>query len=121
MIWRTTALCLLLAAAGGSALLVVTREVRERERVYAQLQAQISAAREASHVLRAEWAYLNRLERVRELSAIHLGMDAASPDRIVRFEDLPLRQAERAPELLADNRTSSKELMIVRAERRQVR
>ena len=119
MIWRTTALCLLLAAVGGSALLVVTREVRERERVYAQLQTQISVAREASHVLRAEWAYLNRLERVRELSTIHLGMDAASPDRIVRFEDLPLRQAE--PELLADNRTPSKELMLVRAERRQVR
>ena len=87
MIWRTTALCVLLAAAGGSALLVVTREVRERERTYARLQTQISEAREAAHVLRAEWAYLNRLERVRELSTLHLGMEAVTPDRIVRFDD----------------------------------
>ena len=120
MIWRTTALCVLLAAAGGSALLVVTREVRERERTYARLQTQISEAREAGHVLRAEWAYLNRLERVRELSTLHLGMEAVTPDRIVRFEDLPLRPTPPAPELLADSR-GTKDRMVVRLERRQGR
>src|SRR3546814_2587117 len=82
MIWRTTALCVLLATAGGSALLFVTREVRERERVYSKLQTRISETRETSHVLRAEWAYLNRLDRIREMSATHLNLVPLTPDRI---------------------------------------
>jgi len=102
MIWRTTALCILLAAGGGSALFFVTDEVRERERVYAQLQHKIVATREATHVLRAEWAYLNRLERIREVSATHLKLGPVGPERIVRLEDLPKRPAP-AEERIAEN------------------
>lgn len=93
MIWRTTALCVLLAAAGGSALLFVTGEVRERERTMARLQVEIAEAREAAHVLRAEWAYLNRLDRIRELGTTHLGLAPLGADRIVQFDDLPHRPA----------------------------
>jgi hypothetical protein len=64
---------------------------------------QIVEARESTHVLRAEWAYLNRLDRIGELSAMHLGMAAATPDRIVRFDDLPIRPAPPSPALVADS------------------
>src|SRR3546814_17428913 len=84
MIWRTTALCVLLATAGGSALLFVTREVRERERVYSKLQTRISETRETSHVLSAEWAYLNRLDRIRELRSTKMKLVTLTHDRIAR-------------------------------------
>ena len=123
MIWRTTTLCLLLAAAGGSALFSVTREVRERERTYARLQTQIVETRESAHVLRAEWAYLNRLDRIGELSAMHLGMAAVTPDRILRFDDLPIRPTPPSPALVADSRPPSadREPVATRMAGRQVR
>ncbi|MFN4090956.1 MAG: hypothetical protein ACK4QW_18190, partial [Alphaproteobacteria bacterium] len=59
----------------------------------ARLQVEIAEAREAAHVLRAEWAYLNRLDRIRELGTTHLGLAPLGADRIVQFDDLPHRPA----------------------------
>lgn len=49
----------------------------------AGLRAEIAAEREAVAVLRAEWAYLNRPDRLRALVAVHadaLGLADMTPD-----------------------------------------
>ena len=48
---------------------------------------------EAIHVLKAEWSFLNRPDRLADLASRHLGMGALAPAQIVHVQDLPLRQA----------------------------
>ena len=48
---------------------------------------------EAIHVLKAEWSFLNRPNRLADLASRHLGMAPLAPAQIVDVQDLPLRQA----------------------------
>ena len=48
---------------------------------------------EAIHVLKAEWSFLNRPDRLSDLASRHLGMVPLAPAQVVHIEDLPLRQA----------------------------
>lgn len=72
MMRRSTALWLLLATCAGITLFLVKHEVQEREDRLNALHTEILANQEAIQVLKAEWSYLNRPERlerlVRELS-----------------------------------------------------
>lgn len=97
MIQRSTLLCLLLAILAGYALFHVTGRAQRLEEELARLDREIAEDREAIHVLRAEWAYLNQPALLRERVEHHLDLVPLRPEQIVRFEDLPAR-----PVLAAD-------------------
>ncbi len=94
MIQRSTLFCLGVAAAGGAALFLVTNQAQKREEELSRLRRQITASQEMIHVLRAEWSYLNQPDRLKELAVFHLGMEPVPASRIVRLEDLPVRQTQ---------------------------
>lgn len=94
MIQRSTLLCLLLAMLSGYALFHMTDRAQRLEEELARLGREIADDREAIHVLRAEWAYLNQPAMLRERVEHHqeqLGLVPVRPEQIVRYDNLPAR------------------------------
>lgn len=102
MIRFGTALSLSLAVAAGIGLFYAKHRVQALEAELAGLQQQILRDREAIHVLRAEWSFLNDPERLAELARRHLEMAPVSGSQLARFEDIPHKlppsPSERTPE-----------------------
>jgi cell division protein FtsL len=69
----------------------VKHAVREMERELASVQQEIAKTRASTRVLEAEWAYLDRPERLRALASRYLGMVPADSARVGEADDLPLR------------------------------
>ncbi len=70
------------------------REVHSLEEELTRLSRDILAEQEAIQVLQAEWSYLNRPARLRELAQRHLDLGPMKPTQIGRLADLPARPAE---------------------------
>lgn len=65
---------------------------QDKLRLAASLQREIGDARETLSVLEAEWAYLNRPERLRDLAALNfdtLGLLPISPDQFGAVYQVP--------------------------------
>src|SRR5690554_7406078 len=77
-------LLLIVAVAAGIAgfLFQVKYRVQDLEQELATLNQQIRVDREAMHVLRTEWSYLNQPERISELAARHLEMGDRKSTRL---------------------------------------
>jgi hypothetical protein len=88
---RITLFWIFLAALVGFGLFHVKYKVQALEEELAHLNARIVHEQEQLHVLRAEWAYLNRPERLEELNGRFLGLGPISPTQIGKLDDLPLR------------------------------
>jgi cell division protein FtsL len=93
---RATLFCICLAVAVGFGLFHVKYKVQALEEELARLNSQIVHEQEQLHVLRAEWAYLNRPERLEDLNSRFLGLAPVTPAQLGRLSDLPPRPIEEA-------------------------
>lgn len=86
-------------------------EVQRLESKLLTLHSQLTSEREATQVLRAEWSYLNRPERLEKLTLRHLDLTPVSVHRMAAVTRLPFRENSAQSELHkvtpAPNRTSS--------------
>ena len=84
MIRLTSLTALFLALLTGATLFWVSQQVQQVEREQRQLIAANSQEEESIRVLRAEWDYLNRPERLEQLSAKYLNMAPVSADTLIQ-------------------------------------
>jgi hypothetical protein len=91
MIRRSTLLWLLAAILVGSGLYQLKYEVQAKEERLARLNRQIQQEQEAIHVLHAEWAFLNRPDRLADLANRHLEMTPVAPAQFGKLAAIPER------------------------------
>ena len=84
-VWALLALLVATAAFG------LKYERQEREAELAQTLRETAESREQIRILRAEWDYLRRPERLAELAGRHLDLAPVAPARMVQLADLPVR------------------------------
>jgi hypothetical protein len=94
MIRPTSLILMLLAAAAGGTLFHVSFEVGALDERLAELNRDIRADREAIHVLRAEWSFLNQPERIEELARRHLDLAPATGGQLAGAATVPVREQE---------------------------
>lgn len=87
-------------------LFLITYQAQNVEKEVAALNRKAIAEQEAIHVLRAEWSYLNRPERLSALAERHLGLQAIAPAQMIaakQLDGLPkAKLAARGDERLQD-------------------
>ena len=91
MIRPTSLILMVLTAAAGGALFQIAFEVSELDGDLSQLNRDIRKDREAIHVLRAEWSFLNQPERLEELTRRHLDLLPVSGGQLAGSGAVPVR------------------------------
>jgi hypothetical protein len=94
MIRRSLILWVALAGIVSVALFVVKYEVKALEEEFARLNRGIQRNREAIHVLRAEWSYLNRPDQLAEMALRHLDLHPLLAPQMGELAVLPHRKPE---------------------------
>ena len=74
-----------LAALAGTALLHTSQRVQEAEEKLEVLEAEIAREEDTMRVLRAEWEYLNRPERLERLATEFLDLVPPAPDKMPEY------------------------------------
>jgi hypothetical protein len=93
MIGRATLVWLFLALGIGIGLFQLKYRVQELEQNLAQTNRDILTNEEAIHVLKADWSYLNRPEKIDPLARRFLGLSPLTGSQYVTIADLPMRAA----------------------------
>jgi cell division protein FtsL len=70
--------------------------VQDLEQEFTQINRAIVESRHSTHVLQAEWSYLNDPARLRVLAKRHLDLVPLMPNTLGYFSDLPERTAAEA-------------------------
>lgn len=87
-------------------LFLITYQVQSVEKETAALNREAIAEEEAIHVLKAEWSYLNRPERLATLAERHLGLQSVGPAQLIAAKELDAppapKRAEPGDERLQD-------------------
>ncbi|MEE8204189.1 MAG: hypothetical protein V3S95_09520 [Alphaproteobacteria bacterium] len=78
----STLLWVAVVAAMAFGLFQIKYAVQRLEDEFARLNRDLLASEEAVHVLRAEWAYLNRPERLAKLASRHLALQPMTAQQI---------------------------------------
>jgi cell division protein FtsL len=91
--WRATLFWSFLAALVGFGLFHVKYQVQALEDRLAKVNRDIVREQAQIHVLRGEWAYLSRPERIAELASRHLTLAPPKAAQIGSIADLPMRPA----------------------------
>lgn len=83
---------------------LVKHNVQHVQREVANTRAQLVAERESLHLLKAEWAYLNRPDRLQRLAARHLDLTPMDSRQIGDVALLPsVRREENAVAVIERN------------------
>lgn len=86
---RVTLFWICLAVTVGFGLFHVKYKVQALEDDLRRLNAAITEEQEQLHVLAAEWAHLNRPDRLETLAGRHTGLGPAAPEQIGAVKDIP--------------------------------
>ncbi len=88
----STLMWLALTVAVGVSMFLLKYKVQSLEEELVAKQVQIAQDQDAIRVLEAEWAYFNDPDRLRRLSAEHLGFVQPSADHVKTIAALPFRE-----------------------------
>lgn len=103
MRFTVIAVWLFLFGATGFSLFTIAFQVEEMEQELTKINSQIIREQETIHVLDAEWAYLNRPDRLQQLSKDLLPyLSEASVDQISTLGDIPHPLPQTEPGELGD-------------------
>ncbi len=116
MIRPATLILFVLSVVSGGVLFGVAFEVSALEERLFVLNQEITEDRDAIHVLRAEWSYLNQPERLEGLSQRYLDLQPLESSQLVVIAAVPARpDAVRAPTEIAPVEPPSLEALTARA------
>jgi hypothetical protein len=90
-----TLAALVLTAAVSYGIYEIKYDVVELEQELARLNRDLIAEREAVKVLKAEWSYLNRPERLEKLAERHLELGPAQVRSLASLDEVPPRTKAR--------------------------
>lgn len=79
--------CFAALSIGGVYLVKYSAQSQQRDVV--KLRAELAAEQESLHLLHAEWAYLNRPERLQQLASRHLALTPIESAQIIDANRLP--------------------------------
>jgi hypothetical protein len=90
---RAALLLFALSVVAGATLYAVSYKVSALDERLIALNEEITRDREAIHVLRAEWSYLNQPERLEGLSQRYLGLQPLAGNQFAAIGSVPVRTA----------------------------
>jgi hypothetical protein len=85
----TTLIWILVVVVAAFLLYMVKYQVQALRTQVVQTERELEAERESLHVVAAEWAYLNRPERLRSLAARYLSASGVTVEQIAEIEAIP--------------------------------
>jgi len=91
MIKRATLIWMLLATAAGIGLFVLKYEVKSMEGQLATIHENSIKNLEASHVLKAEWSYLNQPGHLEDLGRRLLALKPINASQTIEIRNIPFR------------------------------
>ncbi len=107
MIRLATLVWLLVAGGMIGGLFQLKYEVQRLERNLAVVERENAREREAIRVLRAEWSYLNRPQRIRRLARKYLDLSPTHRNRLYRLREVPASLVGQRAEWVPSNLRSA--------------
>jgi cell division protein FtsL len=100
----STVIWMLLIVAAAFLLYMVKYQVQYLRQQVAQTQKELEGEKEALHVVAAEWAYLNRPDRLQTLARKYLVSSEMTVDQVADIQAIPFpRQSQASADMDDDN------------------